>query len=192
MPMSKIISVILILACFSFAENSNKSISLYIHPISLAYGMGMNTDNEEGDPSVIISNNGIGLILYLTLEVSLNEFNSLIINPSSWWIDNEQSDDAIKRVGSGVGIRHFLYGESEGLYLQAMPSLHYLSLTEGKEKHSGFFADILGYIGYSANIGPLATFADFGLGYAYANVPKSFCHKGCLYFDINMGIGVSF
>jgi hypothetical protein len=190
--MNKIISLILTIACFALAEEGNQNISLYIHPISLAAGMGV--DGEEEEPMVIISDEGLGLLLYLTLEIPLSEFNSIIVNPSSWWIglDGEQSDTVVKRVGSGVGIRHFLYGESKGIYLQAMPSIHYLSLTEGREKNSGFFTDILGYIGYSVKSSPFAAFTDFGLGYAYTNVSKYFCHKGCLYFDINMGVGLSF
>jgi len=58
-------------------------------------------------------------------------------------------------------------------------------------------AGIIKYIGYSLKSGtigpfPFVAFADFGLGYAHTNVSKYFCYNGGLYFDINMGVGISF
>jgi hypothetical protein len=150
------------------------------------------------------------ILLYLTGEYPLSRFNSLIINPSIWSGKNEDVD--YFRTGTGVGIRRFANGEANGLYLQLMPSIHYLSIEEpiymGNEifiisTKSGSVFDILGYIGYSAKYSGISVYFDIGIGYgwvslkggerdkdnivAFAATGKS--GKG-LALDINIGVGI--
>jgi hypothetical protein len=153
----------------------NKKISVYMHPISLLTGLYV----EEAP-----------LIFYLTGEYPLNEFYSLIVSPSLWTGGNDkwmEGSDYFK-LGSGIGIRRFIYGEASGHYLQLMPSAHYLKYQawnsdDVKRKVSGSKFDIIGYIGYSAKYYYVSMFFEAGMGYDFS---KS------LTFDANIGFGFPF
>jgi hypothetical protein len=175
--------------------DANQRISVYLHPFTMVGSL---------------ATKEIPFLLYLTGEYPLSRFNSLIINPSLWSGKSEDLD--FFRIGTGIGIRRFANGEANGLYLQLMPSLHYLSVEEGvfwgdveiaKVTKSGSVFDILGYIGYSAKYSGISVYFDVGIGYgwvslkggerdkdniiAFAATAKS--GKG-LAFDVNVGIGI--
>jgi len=186
--------------------SDNLRTSIYLHPPTLIVSVPM----EE-----------IPLMLYATLEFPSSGSNSIIINPSVWKgkvtagaLGNTGIE--IFRLASGIGIRHFPSGNSEGFYLQLMPSLHYYAITEildyghsinsgdwctdsrgCEDDYTGYFFDILGYIGYSAKYSSLRFFMDIGLGYGWSNLPKNIMSvNGDRNFglspDINLGIGWAF
>jgi hypothetical protein len=200
------------LCSVSFANEdlkTNQRISIYLHPftlISSAIGNYLTTNESP-------------FLLYLTGEIPLNEFNSLIVNPSMW-IGGLGYGEEVFRLGSGIGIRHFVNGETKGLYLQLMGNYHYFLNLKLRDKNtgdeyisgSGSIADILGYIGYSMKFSSISLFSDFGLGYGKNNIKKKnlskypnydwrysdydwrLAHEGKtgLSFDINIGVGIPF
>jgi hypothetical protein len=172
----------------------NKKTSIYLHPISLLTGLCV------GEAP---------FILYLTGEYPLNEYYSLILSPSLWTGGNDEwmgGSDYFK-LGSGVGIRRFIYGEASGHYLQLMPSAHYLRYQawhddDVKRKVSGPKLDVIGYIGYSAKYYYVSIFFEAGMGYRWSFLPVKYedwlCGSSCkdfsksLTFDANMGLGFPF
>ena len=181
----------------SFAEDlpkeDNQRISIYLHPFTLI---------------TTLAAKEMPLFLYVTGEFPLSGSNSLIVNPSLWTGGNDNID--VFKFGSGVGIRRFANGEGSGFYLQLMGSLSYFSFEEKFTVYtekitastSGPYADILGYIGYSAKYSGISVFFDFGLGYGGSNIKAkassneddlafSLTATG-LAFDINIGLGIPF
>ena len=169
----------------------NQRISIYLHPVTLISTLAVKE---------------VPLFLYLTGEFPLSRFNSLIVNPSLWTGSNDNGLDFL-RVGSGVGIRRFANGEANGLYLQLMGSLHYLSIEQkiysASASISGPLADILGYIGYSAKYSGISVFFDFGLGYSFSSIKAKgsidddswaydLGNNAGLALDINIGLGIPF
>ena len=89
-------------------------------------------------------------------------------------------------IGSGIGIRRFVNGNADGLYLQLMSIVSY-SKVEGLKKknieeisdiynnilgytdYSFINTDILGYIGYSIKFSRIYCFFDFGVGYGFSH-----------------------
>jgi len=162
-------------------QEDNERFSVYLHPTSIC---GSLLSYEGG-------------FFYLTAEYPLNGFNSIIMTPSIWSGNLLVSGDPGKsrstdgrhyfRLGSGVGIRYFINGKSDGFYLQLMPSAYY-TRQEGYWSYertlsrsydddiiiqyhdktiSGSIIDILGYIGYSAKFSRIRLFFDVGIGYAW-------------------------
>ncbi|MDR2555078.1 MAG: hypothetical protein LBC64_06575 [Fibromonadaceae bacterium] len=193
------------LCSVSFANEdlkTNQRISVYLHPITLISSAIGNYLTKNESP----------FLLYLTGEIPLNKFNSLIVNPSMWAGGLGRGEEVF-RLGSGIGIRHFVNRENQGLYLQFMGNYHYflnLKLIDkiaGDEyiSGSGSIADILVYIGHSMKFSRISFFSDFGLGYGRNNIKKkNFSEysdydwrlaeegKTGLSFDINMGVGIPF
>jgi hypothetical protein len=189
----------------SFANEdlkTNQRISVYLHPFTLIGSAICNLATDE-----------LPFLLYLTGEIPLNKFNSLIVNPSMLK-GGLARDEEIFRLGSGIGIRHFVNREAQGLYLQLMGNYHYFLNLKLRDKMtgdefvsgSGSIADILGYIGYSVKFPRISLFSDFGIGYGRNNIKKkNFSEYSDDYdwrladygktgfsFDINIGVGIPF
>jgi len=168
------------------AKNNNTRVSLYLHPFS----------------------NFLGIIgfspIYLTLEIPFSLYNSLIIRPSFLNISHVDGDKAF-RIGSDIGLRHYLAGKGEGLYLQGQMGVfyfrnnnHYIHDEEcGSEEanKNPFFRiynipekflwiDVMGYIGYSLKFSNISIFIDAGFG------PVLRANK--LWPDLNIGFGIPF
>ena len=187
--MKKMLMVALIMAIVTKVSaqeapnaGDNQRISVYLHPITLIAGLAA----EE-----------LPFLLYITGEVPLNGSNSLIINPSLW--AGDVGGISYSRLGSGIGIRFFPSGEAKGFYLQAMGSANHLSIEEidilgAKVKVSGFMADILGYIGYSAKYAGVSVFIDFGIGRSHYSIDVNNAElaRNGLTLDVNLGIGIPF
>jgi len=191
--------------CFANEDlKTDQRISVYLHPFTL----------------ISLAADELPFLLYLTGEIPLNEFNSLIVNPSMW-VGGLGDGEEVFRLGSGIGIRHFVNGKTQGLYLQLMGNFHYFLNIKLRDKivgneyisGSGSIADILGYIGYSMKFSRISLFSDFGLGYGKNNIKKKSLSnhpdydwrysdydwhladegKTGLSFDINIiGVGISF
>jgi hypothetical protein len=132
---------------------------IFLHPFSIASGL-YDIQNPE-------------LILYLTTEHQLSDYNRLIVHPSIL----VKSD--YFRLGSGLGIRHYASSGFEGVpYLQLMPSVHYV-----RETVSGPVIDVLGYIGTTI-ADDCTFFFDVGIGYGWNFAKKN----SGLVFDINFGV----
>ncbi|MDR0517604.1 MAG: hypothetical protein LBH25_11230 [Fibromonadaceae bacterium] len=142
-----------------------------------------------------IINKEIIVPIYLTIEFSLDEnYFALIINPSYVFINNINEF----RLGSGVGIRHFMNGNADGVYLQLMPGAYY-SNSSSKIK-TLYHIDILSYIGYSSkfsnsnvllrtsnsNVFIRNLFFDIGIGYGWGPLSNGYT------LDSNLGFGFGF
>jgi hypothetical protein len=199
------------------AKQNNQKISIYLHPSSFLFGwMGSDIDIYPTGDDIPTSH---FYMIYLTVEIPLNLNNSLIIQPSLWYQEGMTGisgrtyyhQDMVKRLGPGIGFRHFI---GDGLYLQAMSSIYYYSIevedggwikdNDGIDKYEstykkGFYADLLGYLGYSWKGKIICTFSDIGIGFGYpSNSPTRelsailFKKQKPLIHDVNFGIGISF
>jgi len=160
---------------------TNQRIFVYWHPFStFAVLLTSSVINKE----VIVP-------IYITIELPLDEnYFALIINPSYIFINNINEF----RIGSGVGIRHFMRGNADGVYLQLMPSAYYSnSRNEIKLLHQ---INILGYIGYSKKFSNSVLFRtsknnvlirnfffDIGRGYGWGALSNGYT------LDVNLGVG---
>jgi len=153
---------------------NNKKISVYFHPIILLFGASAET-----------------LMLYSTVEIPLNLYNAPIIKPSV--LNGHNST----RIGSDFGLRHYLAGRGEGLYLQPQFGMFYSrnwnvgllsdsNLKDHDAKKAGPYVDGMLYLGESYKFVYVSMFYDVGIGYGHA------LGKGSLLIDVNLGLGVSF
>ncbi|MCL2101969.1 MAG: hypothetical protein FWH22_09695, partial [Fibromonadales bacterium] len=107
------------------------------------------------------------------------------------------------RAGSGIGLRYFPSGTSDGLYLQIMTSAHYYSIKykegyyylDGGEPSNkpkkGTSADALLYIGRAYKYHRVNIFSDIGIGLGYAKHNEVF-YDNNVAFEANLGIGLPF
>jgi hypothetical protein len=171
-------------------REANQRVSIYFHPFSLFL------------PA-----------FYLTIEYPLSKHNSIIINPSMWFFSKDFGaytyilkdeehfrQEELFRLGSGIGIRRFEKGISEGRYFQLMSSVHYLKIHEYDDEsndysgpyktYSGLMADLLGYFGYSIKSYGGSLFFDYGLGYRWANAgSRNFFGNNGIAVEFNIGLG---
>jgi len=190
-------------------KQNNQRISIYLHPASLFMADLVQNINIVGDADTIPI-----YVTYLTFEIPLSLSNSLIIQPSLWYIEgtwyyNENEIvkvDNLFRLGSGIGVRHFVNRKGDGLYLQAMGNIHYYSIKELDESiynnkdfyyKKGFYADLLGYLGYSWKYSFFSIFQDIGIGIIFPIDNPSYkvtvgAYKKPFTVDANLGIGFSF
>jgi len=163
-------------------------------------------------------------LIYLTIEIPLNLSNSLIIQPSLLYSENatgtfseykagtfrfvRRTIEEKSRFGSGIGYRHFLNGKGDGFYLQAMGDIFYYSIKVKQENadkevsygdvKKDFYADLLGYVGYSWKISHCSIFLDTGVGIVAADKDSRSENvmlglwKNPITFDVNFGMGISF
>ena len=96
---------------------ADKDDGLFVHPVSLIYGI---TKNEA--------------LIYATLLFPIPPVSALVVHPS--YLNKKD----YYRIGSGLGYRLFLI---DHFYAQIMPSVHYL----GYETTSGAMVEVLGYVG---------------------------------------------
>jgi hypothetical protein len=194
-PFFKFLPLVFLCSTVFAYEGEHKEFFVYLHPMSLAHSMFSSPKKDT--------------FIYLTMDYSLNEFYSLIINPSFVYSDNlgsmtdsDGSSNYYSRIGSGVGIRRYISDKfSEGFYLQLMPGVYRFKI----DYTSGIIIDILGYIGYSVRFpSGTAFFLDMGLGvvgYGWNSLPSDDapfwllagspgCHIRSM--DYNIGIGFSF
>jgi hypothetical protein len=202
MKMFRLLPIALLLCSFAFADENlpsqgkdaksddNQRISIYLHPSTLILSMAVDE---------------FPLFLYITAEYPISRFNSIIINPSIW----TGGADVFFRAGTGLGIRRFANGEANGLYLQLMPSIHYISFDFKDDllgKTTGRMIDVLGYIGYSAKYSGISIYFDVGLGSQWISLSRdrknkeedddfdAFFNKNAsgrfFAFDVNIGIGI--
>ncbi|MCL1955988.1 MAG: hypothetical protein FWF63_01575 [Fibromonadales bacterium] len=192
-------------------EQNNQKISIYGHPASLYMAYVVKNINivDTGDGSPDEDQSPI-YTAYLTVEIPLSLRYSLIIQPSLWYVeggwysaDNEiLYVDKLFRLGSGIGLRHFVNGKGDGLYLQPMSSVHYYSIKESYNDKDfyykkGYYADLLGYLGYSWKYSFFSIFSDIGIGtiFPFGNSSYKVLVGGYnkpFTFDMNLGIGFSF
>jgi len=187
-------------------EQDNQRISIYLHPGALYYAFMVGSI-----PTIVNAAPIYFYLLYLTVEIPLSLSNSLIIQPSllynehngNTYMANESNGNSIEnmfRLGSGIGYRHFVNGKGDGLYLQVMSDFFYYSIKEEEESayKKDFYADLLGYVGYSWKKSRLSIFSDIGIGVVSPSndlsreVVTPGLWKNSITFDANFGIGLSF
>jgi len=176
------------------AKIANLRTSVYLHPFSTFLGL-------------------IGFSpIYLTAEIPFSLYNSLIIRPSFLDISHIDGDKAF-RVGSDIGLRHYLAGNGEGLYLQGQMGIfyfrnnnHYIHDEEcGSEEANknpfyriynipkkALWLDAMGYIGYSLKFSNISIFIDAGFGPALGINHRHIKLFDDLWSDLNIGIGIPF
>jgi len=203
---------VFLLIIFISSANAKDSKEFYLHPTSSIYAWlktPFNCISFDGDKEYPFP----FYMIYLTFEIPLNLSNSLIIQPSLWYnksVNKTYILDAhglvfkLFRLGSGIGLRHFVKEIGKGLYLQAMSSVHYYSVEESyNEDLKGYYADLLGYLGYSWKFSRLSIFFDIGIigiGTIYptdnsSDNPSEVITAGYtkpFTVDANLGIGFSF
>jgi len=106
----------------SLPRAPDKDEGLFVHPVSLIYGI---TKNEA--------------LIYATLLYPIPPISALVVHPS--YLNKKD----YYRIGSGLGYRLFFI---DIFYAQIMPSVHYL----GYETTSGAMVEVLGYVGGFGNI----------------------------------------
>jgi len=161
----------------SSPQHPNTRTSIYLHPVSLLVGL------EAKAP-----------LVYVTVEKPFSLYNALIVKPSLWNLGD------LLRVGSDVGLRHYLTGKGEGQYLQIQGGAFYLSsdfifdtsidwnkeAEKKRDKKSTAWYDFLGYYGHSYKYAYVSIYSDVGIGYG------CIAGKCALIGDYNFGIGISF
>jgi hypothetical protein len=187
-----IILLIISISCANAQETTemqdNARVSVYIHPLALFS---------------IIFNTTVTAI-YSTIEVPLDLSSSLIVKPSFL---SEDTDLVLFKLGSDIGMRHYLFGKGEGLYLQEQIGIFYYKcenvsvddtyfaiLALHPTNVKGFLLDAMGYLGYSLKFPTVSVFADIGFGFAITE--KSVIDPRHLRLyplpDFNLGIGIPF
>jgi len=172
-------------------KNNNTRVSVYLHPFSNLLSLSP---------------------IYLTVETPFSLYNSLIIRPSFLDISHVDGDKAF-RIGSDIGLRHYLAGNGEGLYLQGQMGIFYFRNnnhyvhdeecgTEEVNKNpfyriynipkKSLWLDVMGYIGYSLKFSHISIFIDAGFGPALAINHEHVELFDELRPDLNIGIGFSF
>jgi len=184
--MTKIFSLIFIVL-ISYANAQ-----VYIHPLALSSNL-FNTDYEDV------------ATIYLTIEIPFNLSRSLIVKPSLLMERNIDVD--LLKVGSDIGIRHYLRGKGEGLYLQEQIGIFYYKCENDRSgddiyipilsfhpiNTESFLLDAMGYLGYSWKFSKMSVFADIGFGFAIEDKSIVDLKRFRLYPlpDFNLGIGFS-
>jgi len=143
--------------------------AVYLHPVSLLIGA-----------------NDKNLILYTTVEIPINLYFAPIVKPSVW------KGGGDFRIGSDIGLRHYLGGRGEGMYLQPQAGAYYLSSKYNEfgnyndKKERGTWFDGMLYLGNTYKFTYVNIYEDVGIGYG--------CALGeCdIRFDCNIGLGISF
>ena len=182
-------------------EQDNTRVSVYIHPASLLFNTWASLFNPW------ISNT-----IYSTIEIPFSLSNSLIIKPS---LLRENTDNKMFKLGSDIGMRHYLSRKGEGLYLQEQIGIFYYKTNHfddccdvlpGEyecECSDTFFYmlpfhavpikylwfDVMGYLGYSWKFSYISVFADAGVGIVLGI--NNSLHISPLP-DINIGVGIPF
>jgi len=150
---------------------NNKRTSVYMHPIILLFGANAKT-----------------VFLYSTIESPMSLYNALIIKPSVW-----NDGENLLRIGSDLGLRHYLAGRGEGLYLQPQVGVFHFS-AKGKwlsdlgleDNGKRTWSDGMLYLGQAYKFAYVSIYSDVGIGYRYA------LGFGSLLYDANVGLGFSF
>jgi hypothetical protein len=184
--MTKIFSLI----CIVLISYANAQV--YIHPFSLSSNL-FNTNEEDV------------AIIYLTMEVPFNLSRSLIVKPS--FLMEHNSDVDLLKVGSDIGMRHYLFGKGNGLYLQEQIGIFYYKCKNDRSgddiyipvlafhplNTESFLLDAMGYLGYSWKFPNWSVFADIGFGFAITEESIIDPRRFRLYLlpDFNLGIGFS-
>jgi hypothetical protein len=178
-----IMPLIFLLCSIANSKDFSNGFGIFVHPLTVGAG--------------IYDSRNPGLDLYLTVQVPLDKNGgySLIANPSILL-----SNDYFRR-GTGIGFRCYIGEDKDNIYLQLMPSAHYLKHSmfgkdNARESVSGKMIDILGYIGS----GSKSMFLDIGIGYGWAFFPKGYRaysnypyygkNNHGLAFDINFGFNI--
>ena len=180
--------------------NTNQKTSVYLHPVWLIAGFASYAVDDFYWP----------FGLNLTGEFPFNERYALIVDPFLLLWPGEDGEDGgeVFEIGSGIGIRRFVNGNADGLYLQLMPSIYHWKYDDKIDYASALNVDILGHIGYSIKYSKINLFFDFGMGYGFTHylsrsigVKDIFKDdsdirifrlgtKNGLSFDINIGVGI--
>ncbi|MCL2100546.1 MAG: hypothetical protein FWH22_02395 [Fibromonadales bacterium] len=178
-------------------EHANTRVSVYLHPLWLLFsGLMSNPSSESENEEAMVL-----YAIYSTIEIPFSLSNSLIIRPS--FLREKSSKRNLLRLGSDIGMRHYLSGKGAGWYLQGQLGLFYhfgSHIYFGEDNCDEFcspdnrkslWLDAMGYLGYSWKFSKASIFVDAGYGAA----ARVFAIGEASNFplpDINLGIGIPF
>ena len=199
MPIFVPCCVVLLIISISYAneqetavQQDNTRVSVYLHPVSLSLGLLL----------LELETNIVALPIYSTIEIPFGLSNSLIIKPSLFREKTKERN--LLRLGSDIGIRHYLSGKGKGFYLQGQIGLFYYKNKHVDSADSVFYVlpvsitrnswalDAMGYLGYSWKFSHVNIFVDFGFGAAWEINTKRSEPLLMPLPDINVGIGIPF
>jgi len=177
----------------------NLRVSAYLHPFSLFWGAAYDM-----------------FMFTSTVEVPLSLSNSVIIQPTVWlgssdgYIDDLVEYEKLRRVGTGIGMRHYAADKGQGFYLQALAGLYYFSAESISEKESedeyrdfleittwtkvkGWVGELIFYVGASHKWQNISLFYEGGLGFGYDGTDTyQMGYTNRLVANFNLGIGLPF
>jgi len=174
-------------------QKDNLKTVIHFHPITLFTSI----------PELVSDESPSGLY-YLTIEKPLNLSNSLIIKPSlvlnvkpitlPIMSFGKRNDDIYFRLGSDIGLRHYVNKNGQGVYKQGTVGVFFI---ENRIDNSSFMGiDIMGNLGFSKKYKTLTIFFDIGLGVGNSNVMMKDRNEGIrdvsIIYDINFGLGFKF
>jgi len=173
----------------------NTKVSVYIHPVSILF------------------NTWVSNAIYSTIEIPFSLSNSLIIKPSFF---RENTDRNIFKLGSDIGMRHYLNGKGKGFYLQEQIGIFYYKLNRNIDDCSldalpgeyeyecdsdvfymlpfpqipikYLWFDAMSYFGYSWKFSYISIFADVGFGVVLGINDNSNALSFYPLPDINIGL----
>ncbi|MDR2582403.1 MAG: hypothetical protein LBC75_02865 [Fibromonadaceae bacterium] len=190
---------------------------VYLHPLQLFYGAAANM-----------------FMFSSTIEKPLNLNNSVVIQPVVWlgssdgYIPNvnvfnniisfDDREEKLKyeslvRIGSGIGLRHYILNKAEGFYLQAIVSAYYFSAKSISSKEDdyddydygytptiniwtkvkGVVGEFMLYTGMVHKWENLSFLYEIGLGFGYDGTKtRQMGYINSLATNLNINIGMPF
>ncbi len=220
----KEVLLVFLLALFANAQEAssplpneeNLRVVAYLHPLPLFFGAASNM-----------------LMFSSTVEMPMNLSNSVVIQPIVWlgssdgyipnvnviiFNDDEGQNDleykGLVRVGSGIGLRHYILNKGKGFYLQAIVSAYYFSAKSISSREDvldeeydyyyttkidtwtnvrGVVGEFMLYTGLSHKWENISLLYEIGLGFGYDGTKtRQMGYINRLATNFNLGIGIPF
>jgi hypothetical protein len=173
---------------------------VYLHPLPLFFGAAYNM-----------------FMFSSTYEMPLDLSNSVVIQPTVWlgssdgFIANTVEYEKLKRIGGGIGIRHYAVDKGQGFYLQTVASAYYInaeSISHKEENSSddgwylydkittwtkvkGMVSELMFYIGVVHKWQNMNFSYEGGMGFGYDGTKTfqmGYINRLATNFNINVGI----
>jgi len=187
----------------------NLRVGVYFHPLPFIFGAKYNM-----------------FMFTSTVEVPLSLSNSVIIQPSLWlgssdgfipdvvkviyFSDDEVEYKKLKRVGTGIGLRNYVFNKGEGLFLSLVASTYYISAEKIQKRESdsddywgekiklwkkveGRIGELMFYVGATHKWQNISLSYEAGLGFGYDGTETyQMGYANKLATNLNVIVGIPF